>query len=154
MKRSEGRSPFSNLLLISPMLSRRWDRLLQISSRSMPASKPSAAPCDNPLSFDVKGDVRPEIVQPFNCTPLFQSFIILGLYLQHMEFLTEITSSQAMSVRTPPSIIKSNVTFLKIIPQPICHNRTNFPFRGFPVLYVLLFYQHPLVFVAFLSYLK
>ena len=53
---------------------------------------------------DIKGDVRAEIAQLFKSTPLFQPFIILDLYLQHMESLTEITSSQAISARTSPSI--------------------------------------------------
>ena len=35
----------------------------------------------------------------FNCTPLFQSFITLVLYLQHMESLIETTSRQAISAR-------------------------------------------------------
>jgi len=47
-----------------------------------------------------KGGVHPEIAQLFKCTPLFQPFIILDLYLQHMESLTEIVRRQAI-VRPP-----------------------------------------------------
>ncbi|GAF72443.1 unnamed protein product [marine sediment metagenome] len=50
----------------------------------------------------VKGDVRAEIAQLFKYNPLFRSFIILGLYLQHMESLTEITGRQAISAQTFP----------------------------------------------------
>ena len=50
----------------------------------------------------LKGDVCAEIGQLFKCAPLFQAFIILGLYLQHMESLTEITGCQAISARTSP----------------------------------------------------
>jgi hypothetical protein len=41
--------------------------------------------------------VRAEIAQLFNLIPLFKPFIILVLYLQHMESLIEITSRQAIS---------------------------------------------------------
>ena len=50
----------------------------------------------------VKGDVRAEIAQLFKNNPLFRPFIILDLYLQHMESLTEITGCQAISTRTSP----------------------------------------------------
>ena len=42
-------------------------------------------------------NVRAEIAQLFNFIPLFKPFIILVLYLQHMESLIEITSRQAIS---------------------------------------------------------
>jgi hypothetical protein len=38
-----------------------------------------------------KWDVRAEIAQLFDFTPLFQHVIILDMYLQRMESLTEIT---------------------------------------------------------------
>jgi len=51
-----------------------------------------------------KGGHRAEIPQLFKYTPLFQPFIILALYLQHMESLTEIMRRQAISAPTPPII--------------------------------------------------
>jgi len=50
--------------------------------------------------------VRAEIAQLFKCTPLFQRFIILDLYLEHMESLTEIVGRQAISAPTFPIIWK------------------------------------------------
>ena len=52
--------------------------------------------------LSLKGGVRAEIAQLFKNNPLFRPFIILDLYLQHMESLTEITGRQAISTRTSP----------------------------------------------------
>ena len=43
------------------------------------------------IKGDVKWDIRAEIAQLFDFTPLFQHFIILDMYLQRMESLTEVT---------------------------------------------------------------
>ena len=54
------------------------------------------------MEKQLKGDVRAEIAQLFKYKLLFQPFIILDLYLQHMESLTEIIGRQAISARTSP----------------------------------------------------
>ena len=51
-----------------------------------------------------RSDVRAEIAQLFDFTPLFQYFIILDMHLQHTESLTEIVRRQAISARTSPFI--------------------------------------------------
>jgi len=54
----------------------------------------SASMDHEPISLyskQVQGNVRVEIAQLFDFTPLFQYFIILDMHLQRMESLTEIT---------------------------------------------------------------
>ena len=58
-------------------------------------------------AYVIKGGVRAEIAQLFNFIPLFKPFIILILYLQHMESLTEITSRQSISERKSPFMEKN-----------------------------------------------
>jgi hypothetical protein len=74
----------------------------------------------NRFGTNVKGDVRAEIAQLFKYTPLFQPFIILDLYLQHTESLTEIVRLQALSARTnSPSTISGPYLSSFNFPGPI-----------------------------------
>jgi len=59
-----------------------------------------------------------EISQLFKYTPLFQLFIILDLYLRHMESLNEVVSRQAISappITRPPSHFFSYFLFNTIV---------------------------------------